>query len=92
MEVEVSTGQSVECITVYVQKRRWQRLGITLERTHSQWPRVHSSTDTRFQIGDVVYMINGREAAGLVHTAKTIVWKRRMTITVLRNSHRNVTF
>ena len=84
---QVVVGAAVECVTVHVRKRRWQRLGLELEgRGLDDWPKVHSSTDARFRVGDVVYMINGREARGHERTARRIVWKRRMSITLLRFS------
>jgi hypothetical protein len=85
MTEQVVVGAAVECVTVHVRKRRWQRLGLELEgRGPDDWPKVHSSTDARFRVGDVVYMINGRETRGPKRTARRIVWKRRMSITLLR--------
>lgn len=84
MATEVAAAAAVECVTVHVQKRRWQRLGLQLAGSGDEWPRVFSTSDSRFQVGDVVYMINGRESRGTERTARRIVWKRRMSITLLR--------
>lgn len=78
-------GVSMYCVTVHVKKRRWERLGLNL--TGEQYPRIVSSTDERFQPSDLIFMINGRETnQGSHKVARTLKWKRYMTIVLLRRS------
>ena len=79
-------ARAVECVTVHVRKRRWQRLGLLLEDGDGQWPRIVGTREgeTRFLVGDVIYMVNGRETRGTFATARRIVWKRFLSITLLR--------
>lgn len=76
-------GVSLQCVTVHLCKRRWQKVGLGL--TGEQYPRIVTSTDDRFQPSDLIYMINGREMnQGCHKTARILKWKRYMTVVLLR--------
>jgi hypothetical protein len=83
---ELADAAAVECVTVHVRKRRWQRLGLLLQDGDGQWPRIVGTRfgEARFLVGDAIYMINGRETRGAVSTARRLVWKRFLSITLLR--------
>lgn len=78
---EIAHGTPVEIITIHVQKRRFEYLGIRLTGNH--WPRVVQTSDSRFHIDDMLWMINGKEANG-VQCAQRIVRKSHLTISLLR--------
>jgi hypothetical protein len=78
---EIAHGTPVEIITIHVQKRRKEYIGIGL--SGDQWPRVVRTSDSRFHVDDMLWMINGKEANG-VQCAQRIVRKRHLTISLLR--------
>ena len=78
----IAEGHAVKLVTIFVHKRRCSYIGINIEGAHH--PRITSSRDTRFQIGDCVYIINGRLMHGSKQTAMRIWWKSRMSITLMR--------
>ena len=79
---EVADVELVVLETVFVYKRRFRKLGLRLEGTHH--PRVHSSTHPMFRTGDVIYVINGREAIHAQRVAQRIRYGRHLSITLWR--------
>ena len=77
-----AVGECVALDTVIVCKRRFRRLGLRLEGEHH--PRVHSSTHPSFHTGDVLYVINGRQAVGARQTARRIWCGTHLSITMWR--------
>ena len=81
---QITIGRRVECQTVCVCKVRWRRLGLDLQGHDSQHPTIISSSDPRFQAGDIIYTVDGHLAYGARRTARRIRWKRNMCICLLR--------
>jgi hypothetical protein len=78
----LAEGERVTLDTVVVCKRRFRRLGLRLVGDHH--PRVHSSTHPSFRTGDVLYVINGRQAVGARQTAQRIWYETHLSITMWR--------
>ena len=68
--------------TIFIQKRRFTKIGIDLEGTGH--PNVIRSRSASFLAADTLYIINGRETIGARHTSWRIFKARYLSITVWR--------
>ena len=80
----MSLGVPVSPVTIVVQKRRWSRIGIQLNGGITEPPTVVGSADPRFEVNDLVYIVNGKYVMGAKTTARIIRRKRFLSITILR--------
>ena len=80
----VADGVKIELHTIFVKKRRFSRLGLQIQGCGH--PAVVAAADDRFQVGDMLYIINGRETRSAGETSFRIWRKRFLSITLYRSS------
>ena len=77
-----AVAERVDLDTVIVRKRRFHRIGLELQGWHH--PCVTASAHPSFRTGDVLYVVNGRQAVGAQRTARRIWLATHLSVTVWR--------
>lgn len=82
MDSAVAEARAVRLVTIFINKRRFEKIGIFLQGSHI--PEVVRTENELFHVNDLIFAINGRLMIGSKQTSFFIWVRRHMTISVYR--------